>query len=157
MCARSGAQVSLCARKVGRPEKNLSTPWCPLILTDKLKWGRKYKFCMEKRVRKLLLAYRIKYFFSFCFIKINSTSHNQGRIQRFWKEGALYVSHHGWPMKKILIFRWSKKAKITLETKVFGETFLSVFSNFLLFLYRMKPCRWNLISFPRFENVFIRK
>ena len=49
------------------------------------------------------------------------------------KRGALYVGHHGWLTKKILGFRWSKKAKITLETKAFGETFLSVFSNFLHF------------------------
>ena len=28
---------------------------------------------------------------------------------------ALYVSHHGWPTKKILDFRWPKKVKITLE------------------------------------------
>ena len=58
---------------------------------------------------------------------------HQGRIQRFWKSGALYVGHHGRPTKKILGFRWSKKAKITLETKAFGETFLSVFSNFIHF------------------------
>ena len=51
----------------------------------------------------------------------------------FKREGVVYVGHHGWPMKKILGFRWSKKAKITLETKAFGETFLSVFSNFLHF------------------------
>ena len=57
----------------------------------------------------------------------------QGWIQRFWKRGTLYVGHHGWLTKKILSFRWSKKAKRTLETKVFGETFLSVFSNFLHF------------------------
>ena len=37
------------------------------------------------------------------------------------------------PEKKILGLRWSKKAKITLQTKAFGETFLSVFSNFLHF------------------------
>ena len=49
------------------------------------------------------------------------------------KRRALYVDHHGWPTKKILGFRWSKKAKITLETKAFGETFLGVFSNFLHF------------------------
>ena len=57
----------------------------------------------------------------------------QGWIHRLWKVGALYVGHHDWPTKKILGFRWSKKAKITLETNVFGETFPSVFSNFLLF------------------------
>ena len=49
------------------------------------------------------------------------------------KRGELYVGHHGWPSKKILGFRWSKKAKITLETKALGGIFLSVFSNFLHF------------------------
>ena len=59
--------------------------------------------------------------------------YSQGRIQRFWKRGVLYVSHHCWPTKKILGFRWSKKVEITLENNVFDETFLSVFSNFLHF------------------------
>ena len=49
------------------------------------------------------------------------------------KGGAFYVNHHSWSTKKILGFRWSKKANIKLETKVFGETFLSVFSSFLHF------------------------
>ena len=49
------------------------------------------------------------------------------------KRGALYVSHHGWSTMKILGFRWSKKAKLTLETKAFDETFFSIFSNFLHF------------------------
>ena len=35
--------------------------------------------------------------------------------------------------KEILGFRWSKQAKITLETNFFGKTFLSLFSNFLHF------------------------
>ena len=64
----------------------------------------------------------------FCF---RGRDWEQGRIQRFSKEGVTYVGHHGWLTKKILGFRWSKKAKTMLETKVFGETFLSVFSNFL--------------------------
>ena len=46
------------------------------------------------------------------------------------KNSAFYVGHHGWPTKKILGFRWSKKTKIMLESKAFGEKFLSVFSNF---------------------------
>ena len=37
----------------------------------------------------------------------------QGRIQRFWKVGALCVGHHGWLAKKFLDFSWSKKAEIT--------------------------------------------
>ena len=35
--------------------------------------------------------------------------------------------------RKFLGFRWSKKAKKMLETKAFGETNISVFSNFLDF------------------------
>ena len=35
------------------------------------------------------------------------------------KKGVLYMGHHGWPTKKILGFRWSKKVKITLETITF--------------------------------------
>ena len=66
-------------------------------------------------------------------LKIRNMTDIQGWIQRFWIERTLYVNHHGWPTKKILGFRWFKKAKVTLETKVFGETFLSVFSDFLFF------------------------
>ena len=39
---------------------------------------------------------------------------------------ALHVGHHGWPTKKIFGFRWSKKAKITLETISFGQN-ISIF------------------------------
>ena len=45
----------------------------------------------------------------------------QERIQRFLKEGVLCVGHHGWPVKKILDFRWSKKAEVTLETITFWQ------------------------------------
>ena len=42
--------------------------------------------------------------------------------------GALYFGHHGWPPKKIVSFRWSKKADITLETISFWEnTSISIF------------------------------
>ena len=60
---------------------------------------------------------------------------SQGRIQRFLKDGALYVGHHGWPAKKILGFRWSEKVEITLETISFWQN-ISIssfkFSPFLL-------------------------
>ena len=35
--------------------------------------------------------------------------------------GVLYVGHHGWPANKILGFRWSKEAEITLETISFWQ------------------------------------
>ena len=52
----------------------------------------------------------------------------RGGSRDFEKGGALYRLK-----KKILGFRWSKKAKITLEIKAFGEAFPSIFSNFLHF------------------------
>ena len=62
-----------------------------------------------------------------------------------------------WPTKKILCFRWSKKAKIPLETISFWWNIsISTFS-FSLFLYIMKGCRWNLINFSKFTNALIRK
>ena len=46
------------------------------------------------------------------------------------RELAVNDGNHGWPTKKILGFRWSKKAKLTLEPTSFGKKFLSAFSNF---------------------------
>ena len=77
-----------------------------------------------------------------------------GRSRDFEK-GRRSISATGWPTKKILGFRWSKKAKITLETNVFGEVFLSVFSNFLHFNESL-PMK-SYISFSRFTYAFIRK
>ena len=56
----------------------------------------------------------------------------QGRIQRFWKGGAHYVGHHGWPAKKILGFRWPKKAEITLET-------ISFWQNISISIFKFSP------------------
>ena len=41
--------------------------------------------------------------------------YSSGADPEILKKGALYVDHHGWPAKKILDFRWSKKAEVTLE------------------------------------------
>ena len=38
---------------------------------------------------------------------------------RDFEKLALNIGHQGWPTKKTLGFRWSKKAKITLETILF--------------------------------------
>ena len=37
-----------------------------------------------------------------------------GSDSEILKREALYVGHHGWLAKKILDFRWSKKAEIAL-------------------------------------------
>ena len=50
-------------------------------------------------------------------------------------KNALYVDHHGWPTKKILGFRWSKKAKIMLETKALAKHFFEYFQIFSIFIY----------------------
>ena len=58
--------------------------------------------------------------------------------------GALYVSHHGWSTKKVLGFRWSKKAKITLETISFWRNISISFFKFSPFLYTIKACQRNI-------------
>ena len=64
---------------------------------------------------------------------------------------ALYVGHHGWPTKKILGFRWSRKAKITLKTISFWQNiYISIFAIFSNFR------QWNLVNFSRFANALIR-
>ena len=37
-----------------------------------------------------------------------------------FEKGVLYVGHHGWPVKKNLDFRWSKKVEVTLKTQSFS-------------------------------------
>ena len=59
----------------------------------------------------------------------------QGWIQRFLKGGVLYVSQHGWPAKKILGFRCSEKAEVTLETISFWQNIsISIFKIFSIFI-----------------------
>ena len=67
---------------------------------------------------------------------------------------ALYVGHHGWPTKKILGFRWSKKAKITLEIISFWQNISISIFKFSLFLCAIKAGQWNLINFSKFKKRF---
>ena len=53
---------------------------------------------------------------------------------RDFQKGVLYVGHHGWPAKKILGFRCSKKAEITLETTSFWQN-ISIAYGALLMIY----------------------
>ena len=92
--------------------------------------------------------------------KMKLHNYSQGRIQRFSKgggRGAHYVSHHGWWTKKILGFRWSKKAKITLENKSFWRNISISIFKFSPFLFTMKTCQRNLIlvNFLCWQNVHI--
>ena len=57
----------------------------------------------------------------------------------------------------ILGFSWSKKAKITLETEAFGETFLLVFSNFLHFYIQWKLTNEILSVFQDLQTLLWEK
>ena len=72
----------------------------------------------------------------------------QGRIQRFWKGGSLYAGHHGWPTKKSLALRWSKKSKIMFETlRFWWNISISIFK--CLHFYTVKVCWWDLANFSK--------
>ena len=80
-----------------------------------------------------------------------------GADPEIWKGVALSVGNHGWPTKKTLGFRWSKKAKITWETISFWHNIYIKISKFSPFWYTMKACQWNLIKFSKLANALIRK
>ena len=65
------------------------------------------------------------------------------------REGVLYVGHHGWPAKKILGFRWSKKTEITLET-------ISFWQNISISIFKFSPFL-SIKSFIKFTNALIRE
>ena len=71
---------------------------------------------------------------------------------RDFEKGWLYVGHDAWPTKKILAFRWFKKAKITLETIIFWLIISINIFKFSPLLYTMKACQWNLFNFSKFAN-----
>ena len=89
--------------------------------------------CIAKHISQECHNFNFSYFHmeleSGLIIKNIST----GADPKILKKGMLYDGHHGWLTKKILGFRCPKRAKTTLETKAFGKTFVSVFSNFLHF------------------------
>ena len=71
----------------------------------------------------------------------------QSKLRAFLKRGALFVGHHGWPAKKNLGFRWSKKAEITLETISFGQ-------NISISIFRFSP--FLLIQSYKFFKIYQR-
>ena len=58
---------------------------------------------------------------------------------------------------KFLGFRWSKKAKITLETVSFWRNISISILKLSPVLYKMKAGRWNRINFLNLANALIRK
>ena len=68
-----------------------------------------------------------------------------------WKGGALYAGHHSSSVKKILDFKWYKKAGITLET-------ISFWPNIYISIFKFSPFLLiKFISFSKFTNALIRK
>ena len=57
-----------------------------------------------------------------------------GADSEILKRGALYVAHHGWLTRKILGFRWSEKAEMTLETMFLAKCFYQYFQIFSIFI-----------------------
>ena len=58
---------------------------------------------------------------------------------------------------KMLGFRWSKKAKMTLETIGFWQNISISIFKFSPFLCTMKAFQWNLVNFSKLANDLIRK
>ena len=70
---------------------------------------------------------------------------------------GLHIGRHGWPMKTILGFTWSKKAEITLEAISFWQNISISIFQFSPFLHTIKVCQWSLINFSKFANALTRK
>ena len=58
---------------------------------------------------------------------------------------------------KILDFRWSKKAKLTLETITFWQNISTSFFKFSPFLYTLNACRRNLFSIFQIYKRFAKE
>ena len=59
--------------------------------------------------------------------------------------------------KKVLDFRWSKKAKMTSETISFWQNIYISILKFSPFLYSMKPFNEIFFNFSKFTNALIKK
>ena len=86
-------------------------------------------------------AYSLCWFTNFLRCLLSFLWYIPGADPEIWKKVVLYVGHHGWPTKKILSFRWSKKSKITLEIISFGRNISISIFNISPFLYTMKVYR----------------
>ena len=88
---------------------------------------------------KLARRYRVQYAFLKCFSQWDTKQTR--KLTRYF----------------VLGFRWSKRAKITLETISFWQNISISIFKLSPFFYTVKVCQWNLINFSKFENALIRK
>ena len=113
--------------------------------------NEKYTWCVCGEGNDLLF---MNVFFISNFSYRPSASGRGSRVSEKWVYSA---SHHGWSIKKVLGFRWSKKAKTTLQLLKFSQNISISIFKFSPFLHIIKAWWWNLIHFSDFRNVFIRK
>ena len=62
---------------------------------------------------------------------------------------VFYIGQHGWPTKKILGFRWSKKAKIMLETICFWK-------NISISIFKLSPLLYTMKALPMKSYQFFK-
>ena len=78
------------------------------------------------------------------------------KLQKSYECGV----HHkicGWPTKKVLCFRWSKNAKITLESISFWRNISISIFKLSLFLYTMKTLSTKSYQFFKIYKRFEKK
>ena len=94
-----------------------------------------YIYLFIKYIYICIYIYIYMYIFIYIFTSFvfPSTTCVSGGSRNFEKGGALYIGQHGCLGKNILVFRWSKKAEITLEIISFLQMFISAFSSYLNF------------------------
>ena len=86
-----------------------------------------YSLQFSIRMLFILILLFVYYFHWYTFYSNNFDSHtflpliSEADPEILKRKGGFYVGHHVWPTKKILDFRWSKKAEITLETVSFWQ------------------------------------
>ena len=100
----------------------------------------------NNRRQKIMKHFKILLQVSFTTGKVvNDICHRKHCIdgsRDFKKRDAL--CHHGWPIKKILGFRWFKKAKITIETICFWRNISIRSFRLCPFLHLREAWWWNL-------------
>ena len=120
---------------------------------------------IEKHPADALQRFYVNESWKNSFCRAGSRDFEKGEVGWGWGGvgGVLYVGHYGLPTKKILGFRWSEKAKITLETISFWRNISISIFKFSPFLYTVKAWQWNLIlvmnitqtSFLYWQNVHV--